>query len=53
MSSSECSHIMLIHTVVPGRIARMMAEVNISKLDLKQTFIRLVSHEIRCEAFFI
>ena len=33
--------------VVPGRTARVIAELNMSLLNLKQIFVRYVSHEIR------
>lgn len=33
--------------MVPGRIIRMLAVMNMKQLGLKQTFVRHVSHEIR------
>jgi hypothetical protein len=33
--------------VVPGRTARMIAELNMSLLNLKQIFVRYESHQIR------
>jgi len=42
--------IRFIHSLVavfPGRIIRMVAISNTKSLDLKQTFVRHVSHEIR------
>ena len=38
-----------LYVVVPGRTARMIAQLNMSLLNLKQIFVRYVSHEIRFE----
>jgi len=38
---------LLVVTLFPGRIVRMVAMSNMKSLDLKQTFVRHVSHEIR------
>ena len=37
----------VLNKVVPGRIVRMMVELNAKTLSLKQSFVRYVSHEIR------
>ena len=37
----------MFFVAVPGRIIRILASINIELLNLKQTFVRHVSHEIR------
>jgi len=38
---------LVIVTIIPGRIIRMLAVTNMKLLELKQVFVRYVSHEIR------
>jgi len=38
---------LVIITIIPGRIIRMLAVTNMKLLELKQVFVRYVSHEIR------
>lgn len=51
LRSLESVCVCMALTVVPGRIVRMMAELNMNMLSLKQTFVRYVSHEIRHSAY--
>jgi hypothetical protein len=37
----------MLDVVLPGRITRMNAIVNMELLALKQVFVRYISHEIR------
>ena len=45
----KCLYSHSMNSVVPGRTARMIAELNRSLLQLKQIFVRYVSHEIRSD----